>query len=399
MAPERHLLVVDDQHLDRAIAMHAATRIDFKVSGAASIGETRDLLESGARFDFVVLDLSLGSEDGLEVLPLLARLNPGAVIVLASGFDARVLNASHRLASSLGLPVAGVLPKPILPATLHRLLQQAPHALIDGAGPALAIPPDEIRRAIANGEIRPWFQPKTSLTTGVVVGAEALARWVRPDGSVVAPGAFIAVAEESGLAVQLTDAILDRSLAACARWRHKRPDCRVAVNFSPLLLDDPDLTDRIDAALQRHGVPPGGLVVEITEGTGIPNTPRAIEILTRMRIRGINLSVDDFGTGHSSLLALVRMPFNEMKIDQAFLREALTSSDSHKVVRASAMLGRELGLQVVAEGVETVAIADMAREAGCHIGQGWLFGRAVPADVFQAELEHIPDLAQLERAT
>ena len=182
------------------------------------------------------------------------------------------------------------------------------------------------------------------------------------------------------MAAALTDMMLDRALLACARWRHKRPDCWVAVNVSPLLLDDPGLTDRIEQKLRQHGVPPGALVLEITESNGIPDTPCAMEILTRLRIRGVNLSVDDFGTGHSSLLSLVRMPFNEMKIDQAFVRDAISNRDARKVVRASASLGRELGLKVVAEGVETEAMARLVQDAGCHVGQGWLYGRAVPSE-------------------
>lgn len=392
--PKSHLLVVDDQRLDRAIATHAATRAGYKVTGAASIGETRDLLESGARFDFLVLDLSLGTEDGLEVLPLIARFNPSAIIVLASGFDGRVLAACQRLASSLGLLVAGVLRKPILPTALQRLLDHAPHALTQGDADAQPIPLDQIREAIADGQIRPWFQPKASLANGAVVGAEALARWVKPDGRLVSPAAFVPLVEQHGLAAELTDAILDQSLRASAEWRKKRPDCRVAVNLSPLLLDDPAITDRIDRALHKHNVPSGALVLEITETNGIPDTPRAMEILTRLRIRGVHLAVDDFGTGHSSLLSLVRTPFNEMKIDQAFVREALTNRDSRKVVRASASLGRELGLTVVAEGVETTDIADLVADAGCHIGQGWLYGRAVPPDIFQAGLGEMPAAAE-----
>jgi EAL domain-containing protein (putative c-di-GMP-specific phosphodiesterase class I)/CheY-like chemotaxis protein len=390
MPSRQRLLVIDDQRLDRAIASHAATQTGFHATGAGSIKETLSLLESGARFDFVVLDLSLGSEDGLEVLPLLARFNPEAILVLASGFDGRVLGASQRLASSLGLLVAGVLRKPILPTALQRLLRQTPYARTHCADAALSIPPEQIRLAIAAGEIVPWFQPKTSLSTGTIVGAESLARWVRADGRSVSPSVFIPVSEQNGLVEALTETILDQSLAACARWRVKRPDCRVAVNISPLLLSDPGLPDQIECKLQAHGVPPGALVLEITESNGIPDTPCAIEILTRLRIRGVNLAVDDFGTGHSSLLSLVRMPFNEMKIDQAFVREAVTDRDSRKVVRASASLGRELGLNVVAEGVETDAIAQLALDAGCHVGQGWLYGRAMPADRFQSELEEIP---------
>jgi EAL domain-containing protein (putative c-di-GMP-specific phosphodiesterase class I)/CheY-like chemotaxis protein len=382
-----HLLVVDDQRLDRAIASHAATQAGVRVTAVGSIKETRDLLESGTRFDFVVLDLSLGTEDGLEVLPLIARFNPGAVVVLASGFDGRILGASQRLASGLGLLVAGVLRKPILPTALQRLLRQAPHARSTGTGAALAIPPEQIRLAIANRQIKPWFQPKTSLSTGAVVGAEALARWVGTDGRSVSPADFIPAAEQSGLITELTGSILDQALLACARWREKRPDCWVAVNISPLLLDDPGLPDRIEQSLHAHAVPPGALVLEITESNGIPDTPCAIEILTRLRIRGVNLSVDDFGTGHSSLLSLVRMPFNEMKIDQAFVRDALSNRDARKVVRASASLGRELGLNVVAEGIETAEIARLVEDAGCHVGQGWLYGRAVPAEIFRARLE------------
>jgi EAL domain-containing protein (putative c-di-GMP-specific phosphodiesterase class I) len=398
MPTRQRLLVVDDQRLDRTIASHAATRVGFHVTSAGCIDETRDRLEQGDRFDFVVLDLSLGAEDGLEVLPLIARYNPTAVLVLASGFDGRILAASQRLASGLGLLVAGVLRKPILPTALQRLLRQAPPVQVAGGVVAIKIPPEHVRLAIAAGQIQPWFQPKTSLATGEVVGAEALARWIRADGRLVSPAAFIPVAEENGLAAALTDTILDQALLACARWRHKRPDCRVAVNVSPLLLDDPALTDRIEQALQKHGVPTNALVLEITESNGIPDTACATEILTRLRIRGVNLSVDDFGTGHSSLLSLVRMPFNEMKIDQAFVREAVFNRDSRKVVRASASLGRELGLNVVAEGVETEAIAALALEAGCHVGQGWLYGRAVPADIFQAALGELPEAADAEQA-
>ena len=391
------LLVVDDQRLDRAIASHAGTQAGLSVSGAESIGATRALLEAGSRFDFVLLDLSLGSEDGLEVLPLIVQFNPTAVVILSSSFDGRVMAASQRVVSDLGLKAAGVLRKPILPTALQRLLRQAPDIAADGHGPALAISPEQVRLAIADGQIRPWFQPKTSLQTGVVVGAEALARWVKPDGRTVAPAAFIPIAEHNGLIGALTDAVLAQALQACAGWRRRRPDCLVAVNVSPLLLDDIGIVDRIERQLQKHAVPPGALVLEITENKGIPDTPCATEILTRLRIRGINLSIDDFGTGHSSLLSLVRMPFNEMKIDQAFVREAVFNRDSRKVVRASASLGRELGLNVIAEGVETEVMAQLVRDAGVHVGQGWLYGRAVPPEIFVADLEQGPAPADLEK--
>jgi len=383
------LLVIDDQRLDRVIATHAGARAGLRATGIGSIAEATRLFEEGAQFDFIVLDLSLDQEDGLEALPLIAKFNKNAIVLFVSGFDIRVLAASQRIAESLGLLAGGVLRKPILPAVLIELLRPhrltwRPHA---AAAPA-PLQPQELRQALECGAIQPWFQPKISLMTGRIVGTEALARWTRPDGSLLLPASFIAVAEQSGFAAELMSTILGQSLEACAHWRRTRPDCWVAVNLTPLLLTDCSLPDRIDEQLRLHGVPPSALVLEITEGSAVPDTPRAMEILTRLRIRGIGLSIDDFGTGHSSLLSLVRLPFNEMKIDQAFVREALNDSDSRKVVRASASLGRELGLKVVAEGVETQQMAQLVTEAGCDIGQGWLYGRAMPASAFEQALNH-----------
>jgi EAL domain-containing protein (putative c-di-GMP-specific phosphodiesterase class I) len=262
-----------------------------------------------------------------------------------------------------------------------------------------SISPEQLRHAIDVGQIKAWFQPQTSLETGLVVGAEALARWRVPDGRWIPPAIFVPIAEQGGMAAALTDLMLDRALLACASWRHKRADCWVAVNVSPLLLNDPGIADRIEQKLREHGVPPGALVVEITETNGIPDTPCAMEILTRLRIRGVNLAVDDFGTGHSSLLSLVRTPFNEMKIDQAFVADAISNRDARKVVRASASLGRELGLKVVAEGVETEAIARLVQDAGCQVGQGWLYGHAASSEMFQANFRESPEVAGVEPLT
>jgi EAL domain-containing protein (putative c-di-GMP-specific phosphodiesterase class I) len=375
--------------LDRVIATHAGVRAGLQATGVGSISEARCLFEQGSQFDFIVLDLSLDEEDGLEALPLIARFNKKAIVLFVSGFDIRVLAASQRVAASLGLQAGGVLRKPVLPAVLIELLR--PHQPVwcpDAAAAPALLQPQELRQALECGAIQAWFQPKISLLTGRIVGTEALARWTKPDGSLLLPASFIAVAEQSGFASELTSTILGQSLQACAHWRRTRPDCWVAVNLTPLLLTDASLPDRIDEQLRHYGVPPSALVLEITEGSAVPNTPRAMEILTRLRIRGIGLSIDDFGTGHSSLLSLVRLPFNEMKIDQAFVREALHDSDSRKVVRASASLGRELGLKVVAEGVETEQMAQLVTEAGCDVGQGWLYGRAMPAAAFEQALHH-----------
>ena len=380
----RRLLGGDDARVDRTIAIHSGQKAGYETWGAAGLREAEALFADGERFDCVLLDLTLGAEDGLKLLPTLALHNSGALVVFCSGCDGRVLASSQRLAARLGLRVAGVLKKPLRPQDLRAVLENGPRLADLAAGANRPVDPEVLRQAINAGEVVPWFQPKASLTSGATVGAEALARWTPPGGQPVPPVDFVEVAERSGLSAVLTDSILDQSLRACATWRRSRPGYTVAVNMSPLLLNDPDLTRRIERLLRAHDVPPGNLVIEMTEGRAIPDTARAAEILTRLRIWGVNLAVDDFGTGHSSLLALARMPFNELKIDKAFVSSANSDAESLKIVTAVAALGRGLGLEVVAEGVETTEVAALLRETGCHTGQGWLYGRAVPAAAFEA---------------
>ncbi len=380
------LLVIDDERVDRAIAVHAATRAGFHAVGVSGVEEARALLEEGIVFEAVLLDLSLGRDDGLRVLHMLADWHSRALVVFASGFDGRVLSASRQLAMTLGLRVGGALRKPIRPEALRDLLHRPGEAMRPEGAAQPRVSAADLHGAIARGEILPFFQPKVSLDGGEIVGAEALARWVRPDGTCVMPAAFLAMMESRGLTLALTETMLDQALSVCSSFRRLRPKFTVAVNLSPLLLDDPSLTDRIERRLETSGVPASSLVLEITEGLGIPDTACATEVMTRLRIRGISLSIDDFGTGFSSLLSLVRMPFSEIKIDQAFVRDADQPGDCRKVVYAAAALGRQLGLSVVAEGVETPSVARAVHDAGCHVGQGYLYGRPMPEAAFDAVL-------------
>ena len=164
----------------------------------------------------------------------------------------------------------------------------------------------------------------------------------------------------------------------------------MAVNISPLVLADPSLPDEIERLLNQTGLGPGALIAEITESTVISNPLVAAEVRTRPRIKGVNLSIDDFGTGHSALLTLLRLPFSELKIDRSFTANCDTDPEAWKIVRATISMARELGLTVVAEGIETETIETMLRNAGCEIGQGWLFGRAMPEDELRQWLaEHL----------
>ena len=374
----KRLLVVDDEHIQRMIIIRAVAPLGYAVDSAASLEDATAHL-ARYRYDAVVLDLSLGETEGISLLRAMRDGDSDPVLIFLSRLDERVLAASLRLASTMGFRVAGMLRKPASPFALRALLLEAPIRQVPAAKAAECPPSvDELAEAIRAGAILPHFQPKVALRDRRVVGVEALARWPGQAGNRMPPDMFIPIAEQSGLIVPLTFQIMRASLEACARWRVRHPDCCVAVNISPLVLADPTLPDAIERMLCETSLGPGALIAELTESTVISNPVVAAEILTRLRIKGIGLSIDDFGTGHSSLLSLLRLPFTELKIDRSFVSKCDTDPEAWKIVRATISMARELGLRVVAEGIETRPVAEMLLEAGCEVGQGWFFARAMP---------------------
>lgn len=374
---QKRLLVVDDERVQRMLVSHAVTPMGYLVDAVADLRSATAHLEE-YHYDAVVLDLSLGETEGISLLRALRDAAGDPILIFLSRLDERVLTASLRLAEGMGLRVAGTLQKPASPGALRALLRDAPPRRARRAEPD-PFPPtvSELASAIQDGTIVPHYQPQISLRDGRVVGVEALARWPRPTGHGPPPETFVALAEKCGLIVPLTLHIMRASLEACGRWRAHHPDCRVAVNISPLVLADPRLPDEIEHLLAETGLGPGALIAEITESTVIANPLLATEVLTRLRIKGIELSIDDFGTGHSSLLTLLRLPFSELKIDRSFISLCETDAEAWKIVRATISMARELGLRVVAEGIETEPVLKLLRGFNCEIGQGWYFAQAM----------------------
>jgi EAL domain-containing protein (putative c-di-GMP-specific phosphodiesterase class I)/ActR/RegA family two-component response regulator len=386
----KRLLVVDDERVQQTLVSRAVTPMGYQVDTAADLRQaTAHLLARS--YDAVVLDLSLGETEGISLLRALQNARGDPTLIFLSRLDERVISASLRLAAGMGLRVAGMLQKPASPIALRALLRDAPPRRSEAPGPEQCPPTiAELAHAIQQGIIMPHFQPQISLREGCVVGVEALARWPRATGNEAPPEVFVPLAEQSGLIIPLTFHIMRASLEACGRWRTRHPDCRVAVNISPLVLADPRLPDEIERLLAETGVAPGALIAEVTESSVIANPLLATEVLTRLRIKGIELSIDDFGTGHSSLLTLLRLPFSELKIDRSFTSLCETDAEAWKIVRATISMARELGLRVVAEGIETASVAQLLRQAHCEVAQGWYFARAM------AEAELIPWLAGFE---
>jgi diguanylate cyclase (GGDEF)-like protein len=237
----------------------------------------------------------------------------------------------------------------------------------------------ELRRAIEGEELVLHYQPKAAIGTGAVSHVEALVRWQRPEHGMVPPNEFIPLAEHTGLIKQLSAYVLDAALRQLRAWLDAGLDLGVAVNLSARNLLEADLPDQIASLLLARRVPAERLILEITESTIMADPGRALGVLTRLSAMGIRLSIDDFGVGYSSLSYLKRLPVDEIKIDRSFVAQMDDDEDDAFIVRSTIDLGRNLGLSVVAEGVETEAVWDELTELGCDYAQGWYLGRPMPA--------------------
>jgi diguanylate cyclase (GGDEF)-like protein len=246
-----------------------------------------------------------------------------------------------------------------------------------------------LRRALANEELSVEYQPVIDLSTDTVVAVEALARWRPPEGPPVPPSDFIPVAEDNGLIGEIGEWVLRRACRDARNW-HDRYGIAVSVNVSGRQLVDPGFVSMVRGALRDSGLPPQGLILEVTESVLVATSSGQLAVtqLTALCEQGIRVAIDDFGTGYSSLSYLSELPVHIIKIDRSFLQQAVDESDRENwaFTRAILELGRSLKLRAVAEGIETVEQADMLRRMRCPLGQGFLFARPVPPSVIDDTL-------------
>ncbi len=246
----------------------------------------------------------------------------------------------------------------------------------------------ELRRGIERGEIVPYYQPIADLESGRVLGYEVLARWLHPDRGLLPPSEFLPLAEETGLLVELGARMLRDSLAQLARWRHAGhgfANCSLSVNVGTRQLVDPGFYEMVVEALAETGVDADSLWLEITETALLADVKAATVALRELRSLGLHLAVDDFGTGYSSLTYLKRFPVEAIKIDRSFVAGLGIEQEDSSIVEAVVRLGQALGLDVVAEGIESPLQLSRLRDLRCHRGQGYVFGRPRPAELIERE--------------
>jgi diguanylate cyclase (GGDEF)-like protein len=302
----------------------------------------------------------------VQGIPVEASITVGAAVFPDHGEDAAAL-----------LTHAGVAVDTARAAHAETALYDAEQDTSDAARLALA---GELRRAIDDGQLVVFFQPKASLATGRIVGTEALVRWQHPERGFIPPGDFIPIAERTGLIKPLSRFVLAASVRQCAAWGAAGYDLHVSVNLTIPDLLDLELPDRVADLLSETGLAPGQLELEITESTILADPFRVRQVLARLNEMGLRLAIDDFGTGYSSLAYLRSLPVQTIKIDRSFVMGMCADASDGTIVRSTIDLGRNLGLATVAEGVEDAQTWDALAAHGCTLAQGYLISRPAPAD-------------------
>ncbi len=254
-----------------------------------------------------------------------------------------------------------------------------------------------LREALASNTLQLYYQPKADVKTGAIQSVEALARWIHPTYGFIPPDEFIVLAEQIGLIAPLTLWVLETAIKQCQAWRDAGLEIAISVNLSMWNLRDLDLPDTIGAMLQSYGVPASLLCVELTEGAVMSDINRTVEVLNRLVALGICVSVDDFGTGYSSLAYLKRLPIHELKIDRSFVQFMATNQTDATIVRSTVSLAHNLGLQVVAEGVEDAIVWNLLLESDCDVIQGYFLSRPIPSAEFEQWLRTREDLDKSAR--
>ncbi len=376
----RILVVDDDPLMGRLLKQQLLALGSGEVTLAAGGRAALERLAAGPAPDAILLDLNMPEMDGLEFLRHLVEHGLRIGIGLISGEDERMLQAAGQLAQAHGLPLLGRLRKPVHPAELAALLDawQPPTAAPRRAERA-ALPAEALRAALERAELINHYQPKVFLADGRVRGVETLVRWQHPEAGLIPPDRFVPVAEAAGLIGALTLQVLAMAFAQARRWRAAGLELCVAVNVSMDDLATPDFVDAVECLAAQAGVAPDGVVLEVTESRLMKDLRAPLETLARLRLKRFGLSIDDFGTGHSSLLQLRDLPFDELKIDRGFVHRADRESRKQAIFDASLALAQQLGMQTVAEGIEDAGDWAFARQRGCDLAQGYFIARPMPA--------------------
>lgn len=378
---ELHFLVVEDDDFQRE------TLVDMLLSlGAKSVqqaGDGKQALEilqaqSSRAIDIVLSDLEMPEMDGMEYFRHMGNFFADISLIIMSALDSALITSVEKMARAYGIRLLGAIEKPITRSRLQMLIAQHEAAgpkreAISSASASFTL--EEIMDGLRKNQFEPFFQPKVDVVSGQVTGVEALARWIHPEHGVIQPYAFIEVLERNGKIDDLTFVMLKKAASACRQLHERGQMLSVAVNISLTSLTDTTLASRITQVIRDAAVDPRYIILEVTETTAMTDVAHALENLARLRMRGFGLSIDDYGTGYSSMQQISRIAFSELKIDQSFVKGFAENEPLRIMVHSSIDLAHKLRIKCIAEGVETEKEWNALKEIECDLAQGYFIAK------------------------
>ncbi len=370
MSEKTLLILTKDANLDLSLR-HVASQHEYKPISLQSTHEIQNIYHL-YKPNLIVLDLHFGEMDGVLLLNYLYHIRCNSPIILIGGEDERLLLAIKCIGQAKGLKIQGAFKKSLTEVEFEKKL-----LIIDKKSAPFS--PTEIARALENKHFVIYYQPQIEIKTKKLCGFEALIRWELL-GNIVEPEEFILTSEESGLIVPITHYVIRKVFEQCHWFIQKGPLLRISINLSPKILTDLAFPDEMEGLLKEFKIPANNICLEVTESGISHQSETILEVLTRLRIMGFLLSIDNFGTGYSSIAELQRLPFTELKLDKSFILDLAENKSTQIIVRSSIELGHNLGLTLVAEGVETEAPMNLLESLNCGIAQGYLISKAIPVN-------------------
>lgn len=393
MTPE--ILVIDDELAFCEMICEIVELNDLNAVHTTNANDCEEILARFPSIELIFLDLNMPERDGIEVLRALSDTGYQGQIVVMSGYDESVLSSATTLARQYNLNLLEPLAKPFSMLKLSTVLKNIEFgqpkataqqdAVMPSNGDVLSV--EKIRELLENNQLEMHYQPKICTQSQNVVGVEALVRLICDD-YVIYPKKFISVIEAAGLHHLLLDKVLDAVFADYKTKLSHLDDLSISVNISSLDLDRIDLPDLLAAKTTETNFPRAKLIIEVTETYALRQVSLGLDILSRLRLKGFMLSIDDFGTGAAVLENIRNLPYRELKIDKTFV-DNLVGSDRDKIlIRHIIDLAHNFGMNVVAEGVETKEVAVMLKEFGCDQIQGYYFSKPLPAEKIAPFIQH-----------
>lgn len=380
-ARDINVLVVEDDSFQRGLIVEMLSSLGLTfIYEAANGQEALDLInKTTPKINLVFTDLKMPKMDGMEFLRYLGESYHDIEIVILSAMDEKLLSAVNRISDIYSLHLLGILKKPLSLKKMKSILSssgrikaaEAPKSSPNNIDFSL----EEILEGIRLKQFIPYFQPKVDLNTGLVIGAEALARWNHPTHGIVAPYAFIQKLENSKQIDELTFVMLKEAASLYETFLKKGHSIHIAVNLSLVSLNDPQIAQKITSTILENGGDPKHLTLEITESTAMTDAPIALENLARLSMNGFTLSIDDYGTGYSNLQQLTRIDFGELKIDRSLVHGFAENEAMQIIVASNIDMAHKLKIKCVAEGIETQQDWKQLRKMGCDVGQGYLIAK------------------------